>query len=366
MLFFRQALRDKLTLFTMALAFSLIAFWAQQKGGGVGSYAAYPVGDRIFNAAMAYIGYLLKTFWPENLSVFYPFDNDIPFIQGSLATLLVVALSAAAWRWGGYAKPLLVGWFWFIVTLIPTIGIIKIGDFSMADRYLYIPQIGLFIVFSWGAYQIATRWLNPIMVAVACCLIIGLLTLASYHQVKHWQSSGTLFAHALEVNPHNYFAHYAMGRLLASQREYDRALDHFSRAVNLAPDKYTMRIDFGRALIVKSRFREALEVLETLIPLNHPSHQRGELYFLKGLALMGMGRSGEAESNFIHALNTDSEEYANNVASKSDSGGTIDRGEIRVGVKRETSHLVYLAKIGYANWRLDQEKMYKKQKNASE
>lgn len=341
----------------MALAFGLIAFWAQQKGGGVGSYAAYPVCDRIFNAAMAYIGYALKTVWPANLTVFYPFDNAIPVVQGTLAILSVLGVSFAAWRWRKCAKPFLVGWYWFLITMIPTIGIIKIGDFAMADRYMYIPQIGLFIIFSWGIYQIETRWVTPIAMGVACFLIIGLLAFTSYHQVKHWHNSRSLFTHALEINPNNYFAHYAMGRIWADQGEYDRALDQFSRAVDLAPDRHYMQIDLGRALIVNAHFKKALEVLEPLISLN-PSHLRGEMHFLIGLALMGMGRYGEAESHFIEALDNDSEKYT--TVNKTAPGRMINREEIHFGVKEKTSQAVYLAKKGYAKWRSEQVKMDKK------
>jgi Flp pilus assembly protein TadD len=253
-----RLIREKIPLFIITAVFSLIAFWVQKAGGGTDHSDQYPLTDRIANAVWSYADYIFKTIWPRNLAVFYPFPDHLPVSQVAGAACLLAILTALAFKWARRYPFFIVGWLWYIGTLVPVIGLIKIGDFALADRYMYIPLIGLSIIIAWGLPQILAGLprKSAALAAVAFVALAG-LTLASYGQVRIWTNSFTLFGHALQVTEKNYYAHYGLGHAWAGQGQWDKAASHFLKAVEFNPTKATLRNDLGRVLARKGEFDEA-------------------------------------------------------------------------------------------------------------
>jgi Flp pilus assembly protein TadD len=251
-------IREKIPLFFLAAVFSLAAFAVQKTGGGISSAGQYPLADRFYNAVISYVSYMLKMAWPRKLAVFYPFPDHFPIWQIGAAVLVLMAITILAIRSARRYPFFIVGWLWYLGTLFPVIGLIKIGDFSMADRYTYIPLTGLFIIIAWGIPEIIPKLpLKNLALGIASAIAVIVLAAVSHFQVGLWKDSLTLFDHALQVTEKNYYAHYGLGHALAGQGKMDQAGVHFSKAVELMPSKATLHNDLGRVLAIQGQFQKA-------------------------------------------------------------------------------------------------------------
>jgi len=251
-------IREKIPLFVLAIGFGILAFWAQKSGGGISTLASYPLAARLANAPVAYASYIGKMIWPQYLACFYPIPNNFPIWQIGGAVFLLAGISLAALKSTKHYSFFITGWLWYLGTLLPVIGLIKIGDFAMADRYTYIPLVGLFIAIAWGLPELLAkhRLKKPVLIIAAATALIA-LTVVSLSQVRYWTNSQTLFEHALKVTENNFFAHFALGNALMSQRKINQATVHFSKAVQIRPDKATLHNVLGRALASQGKFKEA-------------------------------------------------------------------------------------------------------------
>ena len=274
---------EKIPFFVITIAGSLITLFAQGRGGGLVSLEKQPFIPRIVNSVTAYALYIKKIIWPRNLSIFYPLQDITPYvfyfsIISILALSIVVILCLIKFK----IRFPLTGWLWFMGTLVPVIGIIKIGDFAMADRYTYIPSIGLFIIFAFGMGAASkslsqmglprTPWQIFIPVAILACYLPG-----AYFQVKTWKNSESLLSHSLRVSPGNFLSHHAMGEVLARQGKPDEALIHFYEAVRLRPDKAALWVKLGRALAASEKggwpnLDKPLKRAQKLAPENPKPH----------------------------------------------------------------------------------------------
>lgn len=254
----QQVIREKIPLLLITLVFSLTAFFVQKSGGGIGSSEQFAVMDRIYNAQISYAGYLWKLIWPQKLAVFYPFPQHFPFWQVASAFCGLVAITVLALKSVGRYPFFIVGWLWYLGTLFPVIGLIKIGDFAMADRYMYIPLIGPAVIIAWGFPEMLARIpRRKFIAAAAACIALAVLSLATHRQVRVWASSVALFEHALQVTNDNFFAHYGLGHVYAGKGDYDAASVQFSEAVRINPTKAALRNDWGRCLIGQAKLSEA-------------------------------------------------------------------------------------------------------------
>jgi len=253
-----RLIREKIPLFILAAVFSLIAFGVQKAGGGTDPSDQYPLADRIANAVWSYADYIFKTIWPRNLAVFYPFPDHLPVLQVAGGACLLAILTALAFKWARRYPFVIVGWLWYLGTLVPVIGLIKIGDFALADRYMYIPLIGLSIIIAWGLPEILAGLprKRAVLATAALATLAGLM-LATHGQVRIWTNSLTLFGHALRVTEKNYYAHYGLGQAWAGQSQWGKAASHFLKAVEFKPTKATLRNDLGRVLARQGKFDEA-------------------------------------------------------------------------------------------------------------
>ena len=258
--------REYAPLFAIALAAAIVTFLAQRSSGAVATLAALPLGFRLQNAVVTYAGYLWSLLWPTQLAVFYPY-RTLPVAEVSAALALLVALSVLAWRTRRTRPYLLVGWLWYLGTLVPVIGIVKAGDQAMADRFTYLPAIGIFLAATWAIADAASRdprtrrALVPaaVLVAIACLL-------TTRRQVEHWRDSVTLFRHALAVTSRNHLAELNLAAALVERGDVAAGLEHARAAQALRPDDVKVLATLGTALArsghgdeAESAYRRALQ-----------------------------------------------------------------------------------------------------------
>lgn len=233
----RALVAEKVPLFALAVLSSIVTFLAQQKGGAVSSLEQIPLVKRLANALISYAAYIAKTLFPQGLAVFYPYPRDIAWWKAAAAAALLAALTLLAVRFRRRCPYVLVGWLWYLGTFVPVIGIVQVGTQAMADRYTYVPLIGLFIAAAWGAGDLAGRLRQgrKILAAVTAAVFAGLAAV-TWNQVGFWRSSTTLFEHALRVTESNSVAHLNLGVALHRAGKGREASEHYREALRINPD----------------------------------------------------------------------------------------------------------------------------------
>jgi tetratricopeptide (TPR) repeat protein len=283
---------EKIPLLALSIAASAITFLVQRKGGAVQSLDAIPLAARAANAAMAYVIYIANFAWPSGLAFFYPFPSRWPAGEVAFAALALVAMSVTvllAYRKRPY---LAVGWFWYLGTLAPVIGLIQVGHQARADRYTYIPLIGISIMVAWAAAELPRR---PVAIlAIAACL--GWM-LATWVQISYWKDSAALYNRAIAVTDANYLAHLNLGVDLAVQGDYPKALRELYTSIEENPDQAHARNSLGGVLYTVGRKDEAMEQFAQAIRLEP---NEAEPYCNLGNALVDAGKLDDA----IRELNT--------------------------------------------------------------
>jgi len=259
-------LLEKLPLFALTAVFCIVAFLAQQQGGATGSLDTYPLGVRISNALVSYALYIGKMFWPQGLAVYYPHPRELQSWQAIGSGILLTFLTVLSLREARRRPSLVVGWLWFIGTMVPVIGLVQVGSHAMADRYTYVPLIGLFIALVWGLSDIASTWHHRrAILTLSAGVVLASLMAVSWFQVRHWQNSITLFSHTLAVTSNNLKAHNNLGTAQLALGNPEEAAHHFSAAVQINPGSAITRYNLGLALLRQERFTEAaLQYLEAL------------------------------------------------------------------------------------------------------
>ncbi len=296
----RPLLIEKWPLFALALVSSLVTFFAQKSGGTVASVTQLSLGARFGNAVISYVRYLGKLIWPTDLAVIYPYPTAWPSWQIVGGIGVLAAISALAWLTAKRRPYLLIGWLWFLGTLVPVIGLVQVGRQAMADRYTYIPMIGLGVMLVWGAADLLTRVRrgNLIGGGLAALALAG-CALATRQQLNYWRDGCTLFTHTLAVTKGNALAQNNLGTALAALGRRDEALLHYAEAVRLQPADPVMRNNFGAALAKAGRIEAAMEQYGAALQAK-PGFD--EAHNNLGAALVAQGRLDEAVLQFRQAL----------------------------------------------------------------
>lgn len=314
----KKSVLEKVPLFALSAASSVIAFLVQQHGGAVATLTEIPFTLRLENAAVAYVTYIFQFFWPAKLAVFYPYPAAVPAWEWIAAVTLLAAITILALR----SRPFAVGWLWFLGTLVPVIGLVKIGLQSHADRYTYVPLIGLSIALAWGipALRNSTRYVarasrsmsrsptksprpstlepfrwSTVPLAIWACALCA----ATFLQVSTWRNSTSLFEHALAVTDGNFLAHNNLGVALRQAGRRAEALAHFEEALRLQPKYPEAQSNLGEALLVSGRFDEALPHIQEALRLD-PSLP--EAHINLGAVRNKQGRPDQAEPEYRAAL----------------------------------------------------------------
>jgi len=353
-----RLVREKIPFFALAVATSIVTFVVQKQTGALAAGETIPLGARVGNALVSYCRYLGKLFWPTDLAVFYPHSGYWPLEQVLLAGGLILGITVLFIVKRGQYPFLLMGWLWFCGTLVPVIGLVQVGGQAMADRYTYIPSLGVLILTIWGAYELTRHWQHRmIMLSVAGWAAIVLCLGLTRQQLGYWQDSETLFRHALAVTENNYLAynnlgvaldkqdqtdeaisqyqeairlkpgyaeaHNNFGVALDKQDQTDKAIRQYQEAIRLEPDYANAHNNLGFALDQKGQIDEAISQYQEAIRLK-PEHAKAHNNM--GLALAAKGRFDEAIENFRNAIqiNPNDAEALNNLGNALAAKGRFD------------------------------------------
>ena len=290
---------EKVPFFLLAAASSVVTFLVQRRGGAVST--SLTVAERIANALVSYVRYIGKTLWPENLSVLYPHPGHWPVWQVIASGALLLTITAAALLLGRKKPYLAVGWLWFCGMLVPVIGLVQVGVQSMADRYTYLPLIGLFIMLVWGLCELIPRERPWRFKALA---VVGGLSLAvcgalTEHQIRFWRNSEALFTHAVQVTRNNYLAYNNLGFYLNGQGRTAEAMENYRMSLKINPAYEDALNNLGYALAAQKKFLEAIPLYEAALR-SRPNH--AEVHNNLGNALSEVGRIDEAIQHYLIAL----------------------------------------------------------------
>ena len=297
---YRRAFAEKIPFLLLSLAIGILTLLAQQSSGGLIPLSDYPFPNRIANAIATYSAYIVKMFWPLNLSCIYPLKTDVSILSTTLSSILVGGTLAIAIYFRRNHGYLIVGGLWFLLALAPVSGLIKVGDFSIADRYAYFPIVGVYLMMTWTASELVEKWkISKTLCALFAIALLFLLSMLSFKQIGFWKDSITLFEHAMQVTEGNYMAQSALGHSLAQQGNFENAVAHFQEAARLKPERINYQNDLGKALVVTGHFAEAVSVLESVI---ERKARYPELFYYLGLARTGLKCWDRAIESFYQAL----------------------------------------------------------------
>jgi FOG: TPR repeat len=291
---------EKVPLFVLAILSSIVTYVAAQKGGAVSSIEAIPLGVRIGNAFVSYIAYIGKMIWPSNLAVFYPYPKFlVPWqVLGSVFLLIAITL-VVIWRAKKFPY-LATGWLWYAGTLVPVIGILQAGPQAMADRYTYIPLIGLFIMVAWGVPELLKKWNHRKEILLASsALSILCFSIITWTQVGYWQNNITLFDHTLKVTYNNWLAYYNRGVAYNGLGNYRQTIEDLNRAIKIKPgfaDAYSNR---GVAYAGFGNYRQAIEDFNGAIKIK-PGY--ADAYYNRGHAYADLGNYKQAIEDYNRAI----------------------------------------------------------------
>jgi tetratricopeptide (TPR) repeat protein len=306
----RRLFLEKIPLLIFSVGAGIVTFVLQKRAAG--AIPPLPFLWRAENAVISYVIYAWKTLWPTRLAVFYPHPNDtLATWQVALAIAFLLAITCAAIVWRDKRPYLFTGWFWYVVMLVPVIGLVQVGEQGHADRYTYLPSIGLFLIAVWLTADVigVRRSRSQFAVAAAVAIaIIAALAWRTFIQTSNWRNSETLWTHALAVSPDNDVAHNNLGYLCAGRGELDKAISHFESAARIRSGKRDAHYDLGSAFVQmnladdlarKGRSDEAMVHYEEAIRLQ-PDY--AEAYYNRGNVLYAKGRIDEAIADFEKTL----------------------------------------------------------------
>jgi tetratricopeptide (TPR) repeat protein len=331
---FRRLLFEKWPLFLLLAASCVITFLAQRHGQAIASFEQLPLNQRLENASVAYGLYLLKMIWPANLAVLYPLPEKISGLALAASLAVLSGISIAVWLARKCSPCLLVGWLWFLGTLVPVIGLVQAGSQAMADRYTYFPLIGIFIAVVFGARQLANHIRFPkAVILVPVVMALGACVVTTENQLTYWRNNKSLFVHALDTTGNNFIAHLWVGMAFQDEGKFSRALAEYRESARINPDYLFTHFTLGGLLDKLGRPEEALaeyrralqinpkepavhdRVGATLVELGHYDEACGEFrdaaqidpsspwpHFYLGKALAMQGRDGPAAAEFREAL----------------------------------------------------------------
>ena len=320
----RRLIFEKVPLLVLSALSVYISSKSVQQEGDIISLELVPLLLRIETALVSYVTYIRKMIWPQDLSVYYPFPDQVPASQLLVAVAILVSLSALA-IWGLKRRPYLaVGWFWFLGTLVPVMGLVQVGLWpALADRWAYLPLIGLFLMIAWGITELIKGWHHKRKIlAIASVTLILLLSINTHIQIRHWRDSVALFKQAVKVvgsasMPQNKlgsaFIYNNLALALVKDGRTDEALQNFLTAVNLVPDSPRINNDFGYFLLQSGEVKEAVGYLSRAVDLN-PANAFA--HYDLATALMQSEQFDDALSHYRIALNLapDSNHILNDLA----------------------------------------------------
>ena len=308
----RNIVMEKMPLFALALASCVVTFLVQSREGAVNVQTPFLL--NCGNAIISYVKYLFLLVWPHPLAVIYPFQpDDITLFNVSGAAIVIVLISGVVAYQRKIRPYLMLGWLWYLVTLLPVIGFVRIGDHSIADRYTYVPYLGLFIIVVWGAEELGRALrVGTRVITVAAVIIFALMSMATIRQQLLWRNSITLFEHAIRVTDDNAVAHKMLGIAYGEQGNREKAaaegamarMLHYRYMVKVHPRDYDLHFRLGNAYHELGRLEESQAAYQAALALNP---RLSKAYNNMGIVQAMRGNLGEARRSFLKAIETSSD-----------------------------------------------------------
>jgi tetratricopeptide (TPR) repeat protein len=335
---------EKIPLFIPVVISCILTFLAQKSWGAVKGLVALSLKTRVVNALVSYVNYVLKMFWPSKLAVFYPHPGDtLPAWQLFGAALFIAYACFWAIRAAKKYPYIAVGLFWYLGTLVPVIGLVQVGDQAMADRYTYIPLIGLFILIAWGVPDLLKKWkYRKIFLGLSAVVILSALTVSTLSQASHWKNGITLFENAVKVTENNYKAQNNLGTALGPV-DLDKAIYHYKESLKIKPNYVRALSNLGIALYNRGDYDEAVLYFTKVLKINP---QKTDTRMNLANVLFIQEKFDEAVSHYNEIIKTDSEnaDVHSNLAYVLFTKGKLDEAvfhckeAIRIKPKHDKAH----------------------------
>ena len=295
----RRLIREKLPLIALAGVSSVVTFVVQRREGAVVELEAIPWGLRVANSAVSYVAYLSKMVWPAHLAAYYPYPKSLPPWQVLGAVVLLTGVTLVVTRQARRRPYLLVGWLWFLVTLVPVIGLVQVGLQSMADRYTYVPLVGIFLLVVWGTVDVLGSWkYGRWALALAGTLVILAYAAAANTQAAYWRDGVALWTRTLELTTDNYLAENNLGFELKNAGRIDEAIGHYRQALRIKPNVAITRNNLGIALVDRGNVDEAIVQFAESLRIAPSERAQNNL----GIALAQQERLDESVAHFNEAI----------------------------------------------------------------
>jgi len=299
----KRLIGEKAPLFMIAIIFSIVTFYAETHLGAVPSQTDFPMSARIVNAIVSYSAYIGKMVWPASLSFYYPHPGMRPIGQIALSAAFLVLVTCWVVVCLREQPYLSVGWFFYLGTLVPVIGIVQVGGHAMADRYTYIPLIGLFIMMAWGMPELITMMFRKgkAIAAVCAAIVLSLLSVLCFFQVRIWQDSISLFTNAVDINRNDGKLQHLLGYALMEQGHLEEGIVHFREAARLENDDNRLHYNLAVALSRSGKDEEAIPHYLKALQIN-PLY--GDAYYSLGQLYERLGRNTDAKHCYEQALDS--------------------------------------------------------------
>ncbi len=299
----RRVVLEKVPLLLLSAGSLCVTFYGQRTGGAMNTLASLSVYRRLANVLNSYVLYIAKAVWPQKLAVMYPWPAHIPAWQPLGAAVILIGLSVAVARQWRTRPYLLTGWLWFIGTLVPVIGIVHVGPQTMADRFVYVPIVGLYMAVSWTVADMASeRHWRPERLWAGAAVLLAALAVRTHQQLGHWQDSVALFSHALDVTEANPIAHNNLGEALVRRGAHRQAAEHFHSALTIRPDYRDAHANMGAVLLNLHNPAAACTFLQRAVQLA-PELPQAQANL--GHALRQTGNGEQALVHYQRALELD-------------------------------------------------------------
>ena len=305
---------EKVPFFLLVVPVSIATYFAQKAGDQFMFH--FPLGFRLETALMGYGRYLGKMFWPANFSVLYPYPDFWPVGQLLCATAIILGMSVLVIASRRQRPYLLVGWLWYLGTLVPVIGLLPLGAQSMSNRYSYIPMIGILLLVVWAIDDLSKRWRQrTVLMAAVVVLTVAVCISRTRAEIVYWKDGETLWDRAVAVTDNNFMAHYCLANTMPPNKA-NKQVAELQKAVAIYPDFYEAQLVLGKFFLANSRYSEAIGPLEKAIQLNP---QNGWAYHDLGVTFYRLNRASDAVPPLLKAIEMDPQ----NAANKDDLSGAL-------------------------------------------
>ncbi|MFZ0802861.1 MAG: tetratricopeptide repeat protein [Terriglobales bacterium] len=295
---------EKVPLLALSAASAVVTMKAQRAGNAVGTMVEYPLSLRMENAAISYARYLGKALWPSALSPQYPYPEGALTGQAIGACVLLLVITVLIFTAGKHRRYLAVGWLWFLGALVPMIGLVQVGSQAMADRYAYLPFVGLFVLICWGLTDLAgDQAASKIALAVVSCLALAALSAVTFRQIAYWNDNLTLWSHAVAVTQGSFIAEDNLGGALLTEGKENEAMPHFRAAAALDSIDPMSHLNLAAYAQRQGHPQEAIDLYAKVLTMTRDPRLRATAFSDMGYALRDLGDSEHAKASFRAAVN---------------------------------------------------------------